>query len=153
MSAAAAPPMLEPKSSAAIDFLKQWEPEGPWVLSAIAVDQKDIKTATFYPGGKKAKKWLDKYNGKWNLYFHVNRPMRDLEKKAERQDIKEITWLHIDIDPRAGEDLDKERERALNLLLEPPKTISSWMLYRLASSAFTKSPLTGMGSSSFQKPW
>ncbi len=115
--------MLEPKSSAAIDFLKQWEPEGPWVLSAIAVDQKDMKTATFYPGGKKAKKWLDKYNGKWNLYFHVNRPMRDLEKKAERQDIKEITWLHIDIDPRAGEDLDKERERALNLLVEPPEGV------------------------------
>ena len=56
------------------------------------------------------------YNGKRNLYFHVNPPLRDITKKAEREDIKEVAWLHVDIDPRAGEDIEEERTRALALL-------------------------------------
>ena len=100
-----------------IDFLRQWAPNGPWVLTAIRPDKKGIETATFYPKTEdNLRTWLTEYNGKRNLYFHVNSPMRDLTKKASREDILSVDWFHVDIDPRAGENLDEEQERALALL-------------------------------------
>ena len=100
-----------------LSFLRRWAPTGPWVLTAIRVDKKGIDTATFRPETEgKLHTWLAKYNGKRNLYFHVNSPMRDLTKKADREDIRSVDWLHVDIDPRAGEDLAEERGRALALL-------------------------------------
>lgn len=108
---------VSPDSGAAIDFLLRWTPEGPWALTAIRPDRKAIDTRTFYPKDEHAaRKWLHEYNGHRNIYFHVNPPMRDITKKAEREDIKSVDWLHVDIDPRAGEDLAEERQRALNLL-------------------------------------
>ncbi len=99
------------------------------MLTAIQTDRKAISTGTFYPKSTEALgKWLDAYNGKRNIYFHVNPPMHDLTKKADREDIKSVDWLHVDIDPRAGEDLEEERVRALGLLQEklpkgvPPPT-------------------------------
>lgn len=104
-------------NAAAEDFLLKWAPEGPWVLTSIRPDKQGIATATFYPAEIDAfRSWLDKFNGKSNIYFHVNSPIRALSKKANREDIKSVDWFHVDIDPRAGEDLDEERERALALL-------------------------------------
>lgn len=100
-----------------IKFLKKWAPEGPWVLTSIQVDKKGIATKTFYPKDEKdLKAWLNQYNGKRNIYFHVNPPLHDLNSKANREDIKSVDWLHVDIDPRPEGDLDKERERCLALL-------------------------------------
>lgn len=104
-----------------IEFLKKFHPDGPWVLTAIQPDKKGIQTKTFKKSGEKLLKvWLEQFNGNRNIYFHVNPPLRELTKKAERQDIKSVNWLHVDIDPRAGEDIEKERERALALLTDPP---------------------------------
>ena len=98
-------------------FLLRWAPNGPWVLTAIRTDKKGIETKTFYPNKvQELEEWLSQYNGKRNLYFHVNSPMHDLTKKAGREDIRSVDWFHVDIDPRAGEDLVEERERALGLL-------------------------------------
>jgi len=102
-----------------IEFLRKWKQGGPWVLTSIQTDRKGIHTQTFYEKDAEAlENWLNQYNGKRNIYFHVNPPTHDLKKKAEREDIKELSWLHVDIDPRAGEDIEDERERALNLLTE-----------------------------------
>jgi hypothetical protein len=109
-------PEVQPDNQAAIDFLKRWAPGGPWVLTAIQTDRKAISTQTFGPGTEAALiAFLSDYNGKRNLYFHVNPPMKALSKKAEREDIKSMDWLHVDIDPRAGEDLEQERARCLAL--------------------------------------
>lgn len=109
--------MTTPDNAAAIEFLLRWMPDGPWVLTAIATDRKSINTQTFYPTDlKSVQLWLAEHNGKRNLYFHVNPPMHDIKKKAEREDIKSVDWFHVDIDPRAGEDLGEERIRALGLL-------------------------------------
>ncbi len=106
-----------PDTPAAVAFLRSYEPEGPWVLTAIRPDRKSIDTSTFRPGeDAKLAAWLGKHNGNRNIYFSVNRPLRDLTKKAEREDIAEVRWLHVDIDPRAGEDMEDERARALGLL-------------------------------------
>lgn len=113
------PPLIKPDNNAALEFLRLFEPEGPWILTAIRPDPKVIQTRTFWPGDDSALRgWLNDHNGTSNLYFHVNRPSRDLNKKAERKDIKEIRWLHVDIDPRAGEDIDTERSRIFSLLTD-----------------------------------
>ncbi len=121
---------IAPDNKAAAEFLRRWSPEGPWVVTSIRPDRKAIDTKTFHPDDEIALgEWLGKYNGERNLYWHVNPPTRDLSKKAEREDIKSVDWLHVDIDPRAGEDIDEERVRALGLLKDklpqgvPPPTV------------------------------
>lgn len=106
-----------PDNAAAIKFLKLWNPSGPWVLTTIDPVKKGIETRTFYPVQEDAlREWLEIYNGTWNMYFHVNTVMHDLRKKAERTDIKSVDWFHVDIDPEEGQDLEKERDRCLELL-------------------------------------
>jgi hypothetical protein len=100
------------------------------VLTAIRPDRKSINTDTFGPGREaELADWLDQYNGRFNIYFQVNPPLGETEKKAKREFIRSMDWLHVDIDPRAGEDIGEERERALRLLTErlptsvPPPTV------------------------------
>lgn len=115
---------VTPQSKLAVSFLHQYEPKGPWVLTAIRPDRKSINTQTFKPGQEDALlRWLEQYNGNHNIYFHVNPTIRDMQRKAEREDMKAMTWLHVDIDPRPGEDIEKEQERALNLLKNPPGNV------------------------------
>lgn len=110
---------LDRGNNEAISFLLRFHPQGPWALTAISPDKKTVRTRSFLPLQEgAAKKWIADHNGELNLYFHVNRPIGDLKKKAEKTDIAEACWLHIDIDPRAGEDIDEERARALRLLRE-----------------------------------
>ena len=40
---------MKGKSRASIEFLKKWNKNGPWVLTAIQTDKKAIATATFRP--------------------------------------------------------------------------------------------------------
>ncbi|WGH15589.1 integrase [Pseudomonas phage PA_LZ03] len=109
--------MLQPNTQESVEFLQRLYAEGPWALTGISPDKKTIKTATFWPGGEmKLAAWLGENVGKLNIYFHVNRPMGDLRKKAEKTDIEAMHYLHVDIDPRAGEDIEEERKRALDIL-------------------------------------
>lgn len=101
-----------------VKFLERLRPGGPWVLVAIAVDQKRVETRTFRAGPEVAA-WLEA-RSQDNLYYHVNPTTRDLDKKAERTDIRELAWLHVDIDPRVGEDLAAEQARAHDMLRRPP---------------------------------
>ena len=114
---------LSPRPDASIDFLKKWAPDGPWVLTAIKVDRKGIVTTTFRPGQEgELRAWLGEHS-RCNIYFHVNPVLRDLGSKARREDVAALAWLHVDIDPRVGEDLQAERERALKLLRHPPEDL------------------------------
>lgn len=107
-----------PEHGQTVAFLQEFRPGGPWILTAIPPNKgPSIETATFRdPKGVAA--WLDSHKD-WNLYFHVNPTVRDLTSKAKATDVKELAWLHVDIDPRAGEDLDQERARALKLMRKP----------------------------------
>lgn len=111
-----------------ITFLQQFHPTGYWVLTAIQVDRKGIETVTFTPDqADKAQQWLAKRNGKANLYFSVNQPTGPLKKKANREDIASVGWLHVDIDAQAGQPLDSELERIKQLVTGenplPPATV------------------------------
>lgn len=114
-SAHFAPPVGD--NNEAVAFLLRWAPEGPWVLTAINVDKKGTSTDTFVPEDtSRLLKWLKQHNGQDNIYFHVNPTKTAMRKKASREDIAAMAWLHVDVDPRQGEDLDEERQRILNRL-------------------------------------
>lgn len=102
----------------AIEFLKKWEPEGPWVLTAISPDKKSITTESFTSSREKEmSQWVGRFNGERNIYFSVNVVMeRNSERssfKAVKEEIKEARWLHVDVDPADGQDIREERERVL----------------------------------------
>ena len=110
---------LTPNNKAAIAFLRKWSPEGLWVLTAIHPDSKAIETKTFDEARmEELQGWLEKHNGQRNIYFSVNPTMGEVTKKATRGQIKSLSWLHVDIDPREGEDIELEQKRALNKLKE-----------------------------------
>lgn len=112
-----------PNLQASIEFLQWWRRDGPWVLTRITPDKKFVQTRTFKASTlTEMHQWLASSVDAHNIYFHVNPATRELSKKAEREDIKELAWLHVDIDPRAGENIDAERTRALEMLTDrlPP---------------------------------
>ena len=88
--------------------------------------------------------WAVGQNGRGlNIYFHVNPTRAGIDKKANKSDIAAATYLHVDIDPRAGEHIVEERERIRHSLGEgrpddlPPPTFvidsggGFWGLWRL----------------------
>ena len=88
-----------------IEFLKAFHPTGPWVLTGILANRKGIQVDTFGPDTEaEATAWLAQYNGKRNIYFSVNKPLRAVTKKTSKTDIDLVPWLHVDIDPRARDD-------------------------------------------------
>lgn len=102
---------------AAIDFLKSMHPIGPWALTVIDPEKKaGAVTATFSPSSEAAAgDFIDLWNGRRNLYFAVNHPRAAMNKKAKATDIASLQYLHVDIDPHMGEDLESERARILAL--------------------------------------
>ena len=97
-----------------LDFLKKFRPKGPWVLTAIPVEGGKLNTVTFAAcEEKKIESWLTKNGKGHNIYFSVNPTIATVTKKASRQDIKSVEYLHVDVDPRAGEPLKDEQLRIL----------------------------------------
>lgn len=108
--------LLPHDTRASVSFLQRWCPEGPWVLTCIIPDGK-TETVTFSVSAwADAAAWIEERQGKKNIYFHVNPVRRKLDVKASKEDIAALAWLHVDLDPRAGEDFEEERTRALKLL-------------------------------------
>ena len=104
-------------SKASVEFLQKVYPSGPWCLTAIQVDKKAIETRTFFPKTlPEMLGWVDGYNGERNLYWHINPVIGDLKRKADREHILSMNWLHVDIDFRVGEDPEEEQKRSLALL-------------------------------------
>lgn len=107
-----------------MNFLRAFHPKGPWVLTAIHPETADIETRTFLVGEEgPAAEWIARKNEQHNVYFSVNLPNRKLTKKASREDIHVVPWLHADVDARAGEPLDQEIERIRLLLTERCPTL------------------------------
>jgi Mesyanzhinovviridae DNA primase len=101
----------------ASEFLSRFRPGGPWVLTAIEPDRSGITTETL-KDERTVEAWLSA-NETRNVYFSVNSTVRELKEKASRAEIKEVAWLHVDVDPRPDGDLAAEQERSKRLLLDP----------------------------------
>lgn len=103
-------------TAVALNFLAAAHPAGPWALTCITPDKKGIETKTFGPETIEAcRTWLESWNGKRNIYWSVNPPKGEVSKKATREDIKAVHYLHVDVDPRVGEPLTEEHERLSKL--------------------------------------
>jgi hypothetical protein len=95
----------------AVDFLKCILPNGPWTLTAIIPDGQ-TETQTFDPATEgEARAFISQHNGARNLYYSANEPKRALSKKAAKDDIKTIHFLHLDADPRTDEKPDQAKAR------------------------------------------
>lgn len=117
---------LTPDYKASIEFLQKWNKGGPWVLVALAPDKKEIEAATFGQRSlKEAEAWLEEQGTKLkrNIYFGTNPCVRPMKKKPERVDIAALAWIHVDLDPRAGEDHAAERARIFEKLRNLPDGI------------------------------
>lgn len=93
---------MEPRFDKSLEFLQRFRPEGPWDIVAIRTDKKAIRGSSFNPNtSRQLQAFLAKYgiDGNWNLYFHINETMGDIERKAEKTQIKSARWLYVDIDP------------------------------------------------------
>ncbi|MES0020216.1 primase-helicase family protein [Mesorhizobium sp. M0036] len=108
---------VAPDTAVAIAFLLKYAPEGHWHLTAISPDRKSIRSATFSAAeAEQCRTWIDGRNGRENIYFSLNQIKRPLNKKAAKDDIAVASCLHVDLDPRSGENLTDERKRILELL-------------------------------------
>lgn len=109
-----------PSYDTSIQFLLRFHKTRPWVLTAIQPDTRDITTCTFdATETERCKAWLMKIGQTHNLYFSVGGVNGVLSKKATRDQITEVCYLHVDIDCRAGEPLGTERRRISQLLQDP----------------------------------
>lgn len=100
-----------------IDFLNKWYGNDPRQLVAIVPDGAIASKCLWPQQAAEEREWLERavLSGR-NCYFHVNQPGWALDKRAEKKDVRTVRALHVDIDPRAGEDPQECKERALAAL-------------------------------------
>lgn len=110
--------LLSGRTDDAVAFLESWCPGGPWILTAIIPDGK-TDTATFSAATvAQMCDWIDERQGVQNIYFTVNRTFRAMKIKPKKLHIRAAHALHVDVDPRVGEDPAAEKDRAIKLLRE-----------------------------------
>lgn len=103
-----------------VEFLRKWAPNGPWALVSISPQTKEIK-GEYITNPERIAGWLAENNGVNNCYFHSNTLAGPIPSKGKREDFAEVPWLHVDVDPRAGESLADEQHRILTALREYPQ--------------------------------
>ncbi len=109
---------LRPDPDLVVRYLSDFFPKGPWVLTAIHTDRSGTVTKTFSPDTQdQMKQWVVTQNADHhNIYYSVGIPRRELNRKASREDIESVLWLHVDIDPPGGRDIEISRQQALSML-------------------------------------
>jgi virulence-associated protein E/DNA primase RepB-like protein len=111
----------------AVEFLQDFAPNEPWLLTAITPDG-PVETKEFRGDDRvpQVKEWIEN-NSHRNLHYHVNpvdkpRMKGGKTQKATKTDISEVRHFHLDIDPRDGEDRESERERISAISFDPEPT-------------------------------
>lgn len=114
---------VTPDHSASLAFLQAFRPTGFWVLSAIVPDVPEsgadkIITRPFAATEDPADLllWLKLHNESRNIYFSVNPTISAVDKKASREEIATMEYLHVDLDAKPGEDPAAARARCLHAL-------------------------------------
>lgn len=113
---------VTPDYKASLDFLDRWMDGGPWHVVAIDPNRKAIAVGTFgKPTIADLRAFLEEQGTKLkrNIYFVVNSSKRLSKDPPTREAIIAMGALHVDLDPRPGEDIGPERERILAVLRDP----------------------------------
>jgi hypothetical protein len=103
---------------AALAFLRVLRPDGPWLLTAIAVDQRGIDTRQF-AGDDDAgiASFLDRF-GDRNVYYMLNPHVGSLAEKADKSEVDAVAYLHVDVDPRELAKPEPTREELVAYVVE-----------------------------------
>jgi hypothetical protein len=105
------------------EFLNTIHPDSTWVLTAITADG-EVTTESFLPSEPdRVDTWLDLNSG-CNIYYSLNPTrFRKVTKKLNKEGIRGVAFLHVDIDPEKDENLNEAQERIEKLLANPPEGI------------------------------
>ncbi|MEM8835105.1 MAG: VapE domain-containing protein [Planctomycetota bacterium] len=115
-----------PNHVEAIAFLRALRASGWWTLCAIEVDGNGVVVETFEAGDERGvREFIARRSDRANLYYAVNPTREPMNTKPRARDVAAMEYLHVDVDPRAGEDLDEERTRILRTLrsFDPAPTV------------------------------
>lgn len=107
-----------PDFNESLRFMKFLYPRGPWMLTAISPDKKFIEARTFQSTEEEDfLAWLN-LHAKKNLYYSVNEPMPGAfeKKKLSKSDVSKANFVHVDLDPHVGEDVEMEQARILKAI-------------------------------------
>lgn len=103
------------------EFLAQFHPGRAVVVSGIGFASKMLPTATFGPDERERfLAWTEAAAKTCGLYFNVAEPREATDERRGRENVARVHYLHADLDPRDGHDLDAERVRILATLRNPP---------------------------------
>ena len=135
---------------ALLSALRVLHPDGPWHVCAKAAGgfrgavHRDVDDAA---------DWAMAQNRTNDTYLSVAALRGDFRgDKAKKADVAAVSWLWVDVDPRAGEDVVAERARILALLttnlpkgVPPPSAVIDsgrgfWGLWRLAEPVVMPDP-------------
>ncbi len=102
-----------PSSDEAIRFLELVLPDDTWHLVAIDPDRGNLQARSFEPGERAdARAWIERWNGRWNIYFTPNQVRSGLkDKKPSKKHMVAAQYLYVDIDPAAGKDIASEQQK------------------------------------------
>jgi predicted P-loop ATPase len=95
-------------------FLRQLRPDGPWLLTAIEPDgpTETVTAQTL----KQARAFVQKHDGRRNLYYTLNPVKAVVTSKPSKKDIAAAEYLHADLDPREDESPADAKARYLTAL-------------------------------------
>jgi hypothetical protein len=97
-----------------VDFLQWLRPGGPWLLTAID-SESGKQTTKLSPSAAQVKTFVTEYNQACNVYYHVN-ATGNLRKRASKNDIVAVEFIHTDLDPRDDEEAEAGKARYLQRL-------------------------------------
>lgn len=98
------------------------------MLTAISIDKKFIEARTFTTEDiDEIHPWLTLHKTK-NLYYSVNEPVQPAytSKHVKKSEVLRAHFIHVDVDPRTGEDVAKEQARILKQIQDyriPPSFV------------------------------
>jgi predicted P-loop ATPase len=98
-----------------VKFLEKLRPDGPWILTAIHPDKEWIDTITA-KNVDEVRAFVQKFDGKRNLYYSVNPTRTAMTSKAAKPDIAAIEYVLADLDPKEGETSEAAKARYLPAL-------------------------------------
>ena len=97
---------------AAVIFLRQLRPAGPWMLLAIDPESGRIEAKTI-ENTDGVRSFVAKHNGTRNLYYSLNPTRTRMGKKAAKTDIARIEYVPTDLDPKHDEPPEEAKKRYL----------------------------------------
>jgi len=98
-----------PDTDRAVEFLQKYDETGPWTVVAIQYPDNEARVrASSFTNPVALRNWIDEKNGKWNLYFTVNRCITEVTTTPKRHQMTHVRALHIDVDPPKGAEVTED---------------------------------------------